>query len=71
MKNFSIFFRDAEMFTEKSVVGMWILYCKDAYDPDPEFGCRSVNYRGEFSLLALASFFKQLPFPKVVSLNFE
>ncbi|KAK7104825.1 thioredoxin domain-containing protein 16-like [Littorina saxatilis] len=55
--------QDAELVSENSVVAMWVLYCREKYSAAT--GCRSVNYRGEFNLLSLATFFRQLNWPKV------
>ena len=43
---------------------MWILYCREKYNAAT--GCQSVIYLGEFSLLFMATFFKQLSWPLVV-----
>ena len=62
--HFSSFCRDADTVNENSVSAMWILYCREKYNAAT--GCHSVIYLGEFSLLFMATFFKQLSWPLVV-----
>ena len=62
--HFPSFCRDADTVNENSVSAMWILYCREKYNAAT--GCYSVIYLGEFSLLFMATYFKQLSWPLVV-----
>lgn len=56
--------QDADLLTDGTPCMIWVLYCRERYDVAS--GCRSVNYRGRQNLVDMATYFKQLNWPKVV-----